>query len=278
MLLKSNGRLHDGLVLNLHKARDEPTGQSLRLIERDAEAWIVLPEPAAKDPAAALERVGSTPLPPYIVRARKESGVTIDDEQDRVRYQTIYAARSADSPGDGSVAAPTAGLHFTEELLARLDAAGVRRQCLELQVGWGTFKPVQCDRVEDHSIHEEWCSVSPSVIVELAARASAPNGERGRLFSIGTTTARALESVPTPVDQWREQGWMDTSRLLITPGYSWRFVDGLLTNFHLPRSTLLAMTAALFPEGVDRLMELYRIAVAERYRFYSYGDAMLILP
>ncbi len=272
MLLRSNGRLREGFVIRLSDAEGKATDQSLRLIRKDDDAWIVEPEPRVENPAKALERVGFTPLPPYILHARKIHGENVSDAQDRVQYQTVYAAESDSAMGDGSVAAPTAGLHFTDRLLSEMADRGVREAFVELQVGAGTFKPVQTETVEAHPMHRERCAAPPEIVSTLQNR-----GE-GRLFAVGTTSARTLESIPEPLSQWESAGWTGSTQLLITPGYSWRFVDGMVTNFHLPRSTLLAMVGALFPDGVERLLEIYRIAIAERYRFYSYGDAMLILP
>lgn len=189
----------------------------------------------------------------------------------------MYAAPTA----AGSVAAPTAGLHFTPELLGKLADKGVGRADVVLHVGTGTFRPVEVERLEDHPMHTEWCSMTARAIGQVrGAKAT------GRVFAVGTTAARALESYAawgganpgqTPPES------IDT-RILITPGHRWGWVDGMVTNFHLPRSTLLAMVAALFETdggagvGVKRLLEAYRDAVARGYRFYSYGDAMLILP
>lgn len=275
VLLRSNGRLRAGQVVRLRDANGALTDSTLSLVERAGEAWIVWPEPSVADASAALEAVGRTPLPPYILHARHTAGFATSDASDRARYQTVYAEADP-APGAGSVAAPTAGLHFTPELLERLDGAGVRRLCVDLHVGYGTFQPVQTECVEDHPIHAERCSAPARVARALLDRQQ--SAEDGRLFAVGTTTARTLESIPDPIERWTESGWSGSTRLLITPGYRWRRIDGMLTNFHLPRSTLLAMVAALFPGGADRLLELYRVAVRERYRFYSFGDAMLILP
>ncbi len=203
------------------------------------------------DLLAHLEAVGEVPLPPYI-RAR----VPLE------RYQTVYARRP------GSVAAPTAGLHFTPELLERLRAQGVELRFLTLHVGPGTFRPVKGDP-ERHEMHPE-----PYEIPEETAQAiRRAKGEGRRVFAVGTTVVRALESA------WREgegvvAGGGET-RLFIRPPYAFKVIDGLFTNFHLPRSTLLMLVAAFL--GYERTMEAYRLAVAERYRFYSLGDAMLIL-
>jgi S-adenosylmethionine:tRNA ribosyltransferase-isomerase len=171
----------------------------------------------------------------------------------------------------GSVAAPTAGLHFTAELLQALDARGVRRASLTLHVGLGTFAPVRSATLEDHAMHAESYTVPEATLAALRrARAAG-----GRIIPIGTTSVRALESLPDPLPGAGDV--TGETRLLIAPGFSFRFADGLITNFHLPRSTLLALVAALPGVGIERLLGWYQIAVAEGYRFYSYGDAMLIV-
>ncbi len=266
MLLKSNGKLRPGQEVRLRGTGGELT---IRLRDRSAEAWLV--EPLAEgEPHVLLERVGLTPVPPYILRARKErqeeaAGET--DARDRSWYQTVYADDSA----AGAVAAPTAGLHFTPQLLEALSGRGVERAEVVLQVGAGTFKPIETEHVEEHPMHHERFVVRREVmqrIVETRAKG-------GRIIAVGTTTARALESLPTLA---AENDVATETDLLITPGYRFRHIDGLLTNFHLPRSTLLAMVGALLEGGVPRLLRVYEEAIRERYRFYSYGDAMLILP
>jgi S-adenosylmethionine:tRNA ribosyltransferase-isomerase len=202
------------------------------------------------------------PLPPYI---RRPDGPLASDAE---RYQTIFAAR------DGAVAAPTAGLHFTPELLAELDAAGVRRASVTLMVGPGTFLPVRVDDVREHQMEAEWAEV-PDATVEAIEQTRAAGG---RVIAVGTTTVRALESsaladssASRDVRQGRGGFWASA---FIRPGFRFQMVDGLLTNFHLPRSTLLMLVSAL--AGREAILAAYRLAVAERYRFYSYGDAMLI--
>jgi S-adenosylmethionine:tRNA ribosyltransferase-isomerase len=213
-----------------------------------------------------LEQHGEVPLPPYI----KRSGV--DDaraEADRTRYQTVYAAAR------GAVAAPTAGLHFSDALLDQLAAKGVGRATVTLHVGPGTFRPVKADDVSGHEMDAEWYTLSE----ETAARITATRAAGGRVVAVGTTTVRTLETVCAAHGKVvADTGW---SRLFIHPPYSFGAVDALLTNFHLPRSTLLMLVSAFCdgPQGGgrERLMEAYRCAVAEKYRFYSYGDCMLIV-
>ncbi len=275
VMLRSNGRLREGAVIDLHDARGSRTFFSLRLIEKIDDGWSVEVRgdgdaPADRPAAAVLEQIGATPLPPYILKARRDAHLAEPDARDRAWYQTVYAAADRGA----SVAAPTAGLHFTPKLLAAIDRRGVRRLEISLDVGAGTFKPVECEFVEDHPIHAERYFVPGPALCALADRPP-------RLFAIGTTTARAIESVPDAAfadPQALQTGYAAATRLLITPGYEWRFVRGMMTNFHLPRSTLLAMVAALLPEGIDRLLEVYQEAIRREYRFYSYGDAMLILP
>jgi S-adenosylmethionine:tRNA ribosyltransferase-isomerase len=201
-------------------------------------------------PFALMERHGHVPLPPYI-----EHADTADDVR---RYQTVFARNP------GAVAAPTAALHFDDALLAQLDARGVQRTAVTLHVGAGTFQPVKAENIAEHRMHSEWYDVPAAT-----QQAIAQTRERGgRIVAVGTTTVRTLES-------WAATGQAsgDTS-IFITPGFDFRVIDLLVTNFHLPRSTLLMLVSAF--AGYDRIMSLYRHAVASRYRFFSYGDAMLI--
>lgn len=204
-----------------------------------------------------LERIGRMPLPPYIRRDRHGDP---HEELDRQRYQTVYASVP------GSVAAPTAGLHFTEELLAELDRRGVIRASLTLHVGLGTFKPVTAASLEQHTMHVEPYTL-PAATADVINRA---RRERRRVIAVGTTTARVLESQPegelAPVTA--ETG------IFIYPPYRWKHMDGLITNFHLPRSTLIALVAAWV--GLDEQRRIYREAVAQRYRFFSYGDSSFL--
>ncbi|MEM9064488.1 MAG: tRNA preQ1(34) S-adenosylmethionine ribosyltransferase-isomerase QueA [Planctomycetota bacterium] len=263
-------RFRVGAPIELEDGAGAPTGVVFTLMEPDPSeggAWWVRAERDSQPVPVleALDRAGLTPLPPYILAARKARDEADDDEADRTRYQTVYA----DPAAVGSVAAPTAGLHFTDDLLARLADRGIDRADTVLHVGTGTFKPVETDRLEDHPMHTERCSMgSAGRAIEQTRSAG------GRVIAVGTTTVRTLESFAA-----REGApeWLETD-LLITPGHEWRSVDGLLTNFHLPRSTLIALVASLFEDGAPRLLSLYREAVERRYRFYSYGDAMLILP
>ncbi len=205
----------------------------------------------------ALAAAGQMPLPPYISSKRAV------DAQDLSDYQTVYA----DKPG--AVAAPTAGLHFTPGLLAALDAAGVQRETVTLHVGAGTFLPVKAEDTEDHRMHAEWGSIDAATAARIAAAKAAGR----RVIAVGTTSLRLLESAWSP--DW-PQAWSGDTRLFITPGFRFALVDGLLTNFHLPRSTLFMLVSALM--GLERMRAAYAHAVAAEYRFYSYGDASLLLP
>ena len=216
-----------------------------------------------------LERVGTTPLPPYIRNQRQKQGEPPVGENDATRYNTVFASAA------GSIAAPTAGLHFTRELLGRLQARGIDRSELTLHIGAGTFMPVRTDVLEEHRMHAEWMHVPAGTLREIESTRRAG----GRIVPVGTTTVRALESLPAePLDTTADV--CQHTELFIRPGAGaadLRYADALLTNFHLPRSTLLALVAALPGVGLDRLKQWYAVAVDEGYRFYSYGDAMLLL-
>jgi len=216
---------------------------------------IRLTSPEGGSVSSAIERIGHVPLPPYIKRS--------DDEADRERYQTVFARES------GSVAAPTAGLHFTTRVLDELESRGVERIRITLHVGYGTFKPVRVDHVEDHEVDPERYSVS----AEAAEALTRARRDGRRIIAVGTTTTRALESLRVE-DGIVRPGESET-RLFIRPGHRFELVSGLVTNFHLPKSSLLILTAAF--AGRDEILAVYRDAVDRRYRFYSYGDAMLIL-
>ena len=202
-----------------------------------------------------MELHGHMPLPPYITRP--------DETQDMERYQTVYAER------EGAVAAPTAGLHFTPEMLSALRQKGVRTAHVTLHVGAGTFQPVRVDKLDEHVMHSEWLEVTESVCDSV--RETRESGRR--VVAVGTTSVRALESASASGEL---QPMTGDTRLFITPGYRFRSVDLMLTNFHLPESTLLMLVSAF--GGYDTMMQAYRHAVEERYRFFSYGDAMLIEP
>jgi S-adenosylmethionine:tRNA ribosyltransferase-isomerase len=204
----------------------------------------------------AIHHIGHVPLPPYLKRE--------DTAADRERYQTVY------SKVEGSIAAPTAGLHFTPAILEALAARGIERATLTLHVGYGTFQPVRVERVAEHQMEAEHFVVS----AETARVLTTALAERRRIVAVGTTSTRALESLIVSEDGTVSPQSGETT-LFIRPGHAFRLVGGLVTNFHLPRSSLLMLVAAL--AGRDRVLAAYRAAIAERYRFYSYGDAMLVL-
>ena len=205
-----------------------------------------------------LERAGTMPLPPYIASKRPA------DESDRDDYQTMFARQ------DGAVAAPTAALHFTPALLDALDARGIGRETLTLHVGAGTFLPVKADDTSDHKMHSEWGRIEDTT----AARLNAARRAGGRLISVGTTSLRLLESA-TGEDGMIRPFEGDTA-IFITPGYRFKAIDGLITNFHLPKSTLFMLVSALM--GIDVMKSAYAYAIDTGYRFYSYGDGSLLLP
>jgi S-adenosylmethionine:tRNA ribosyltransferase-isomerase len=200
-----------------------------------------------------LERLGQVPLPPYITQS----------EASPEQYQTVYA----DQPG--AVAAPTAGLHFTPELLTALTQRGIGHTFVTLHVGVGTFRPVEAEDITQHQMHAEWVEVSPETVAQIEAT----KARGGRVIAVGTTAVRSLEGA---AHGGTLQPLRGKTNMFIYPGYTWRVVDGLITNFHLPKSSLLMLVSALI--GRERLLAVYQTAIAEAYRFYSFGDAMLILP
>jgi S-adenosylmethionine:tRNA ribosyltransferase-isomerase len=229
-------------------------GGRVRVLAREAELWrIELPAPAEE----FFERFGEVPLPPYIRRAPRAA--------DRERYQSIFAR------APGAVAAPTASLHFDEALTAKLDARGVRRACVTLHVGAGTFQPLRGDEVEAHVLHPERAAVGAETC-EAIARTRAAGG---RVIAVGTTVVRALESAALATGNGLAPApWHGETRLFITPGFRFQVCDVLLTNFHLPESTLLMLVCAFAGQRV--VLDAYAHAVRARYRFFSYGDAMLL--
>jgi S-adenosylmethionine:tRNA ribosyltransferase-isomerase len=205
-----------------------------------------------------LERAGRMPLPPYIAGKRPA------DERDRADYQTMFARE------EGAVAAPTAALHFTPALMAALEAAGIGHATLTLHVGAGTFLPVKVDDTADHRMHAEWGRIDAAT----AERLNAVRAAGGRIIAVGTTSLRLIESATD--EQGRIQPFDGDTAIFITPGYRFRGIDGLMTNFHLPKSTLFMLVSALM--GRERMQAAYAHAIAEGYRFYSYGDGSLLLP
>lgn len=203
-----------------------------------------------------LQLIGHMPLPPYIERP--------DQELDRERYQTIYARQA------GAVAAPTAGLHFDQQLFTQLEAMGVSQAFVTLHVGAGTFQPMRVERLAEHVMHQEYLQVT----AEVAAAVQRTRAAGGRVIAVGTTTVRALETAAQATGQVR--AYQGETEIFIYPGFRFHAIDGLLTNFHLPESTLLMLVCAF--AGTEPVLAAYRHAVAQRYRFFSYGDAMFIAP
>ena len=248
-MIHPGGKLRPGRIVTI------APGFQVEIVDSTPRHTRIVKLLTVDDPQAAIDQHGHMPLPPYIGRA--------DDAADATRYQTVYAEQS------GSVAAPTAGLHFTPELLTRLASRGVQRIDLLLHVGPGTFRPVQDDDPSRHLMHEEWCEVS----ADAAAAINAVRARGGKVWAVGTTSVRTLETAAS------EDGRLHASRcdtnIFLRPPHTFRGVDHLITNFHLPKSTLIMLVAAF--AGYDLTMRAYRTAVEEHYRFYSYGDAMVIV-
>jgi len=251
-LLEAGGRLEPGEVLAFE------AGVTAELVERSGEGgWWLRFQPA--DVGRRLKEIGRAPLPPYIRRPKTDDPFHREDLR---RYQTVFASEP------GAIAAPTAGLHFSRGLLQGLQQAGVSVAKVTLHVGVGTFQPIRTSRVEEHRMHPEWASVPEAAV---SAIQEAQSGGR-RVVACGTTVVRALESA---AGDGVLKPFAGSTNLFILPGYEFRVVDCLLTNFHLPRSTLLALVSAF--AGRAFVLRAYSEAVRQRYRFYSYGDAMLIL-
>jgi len=248
VMLRSSKRLHAGDVIVL-----DGDGGQVSILGRQGEFFrLAFPAPGV---ALILQSAGDVPLPPYI---RRESGA---DDEDAARYQTIYARK------DGAVAAPTAGLHFDDEMMNRMVDAGVATAFLTLHVGAGTFQPVRADDVAQHQMHSERVEVTAEVVRAIAdCRA-----RDGRVVAVGTTTVRSLESA---VRAGSLQPFAGETDIFIYPGFEFRVVDAMVTNFHLPRSTLMMLVSAF--AGRDAVMAAYQSAIKRRYRFFSYGDAMFI--
>lgn len=250
------------LVKPLKKVRD---GEEIRFSDtlsavvegREEGQGVLRFNRTGEDFDTALSGAGAMPLPPYIAARRAA------DEADRIDYQTVWARHP------GAVAAPTASLHFDEPLLAALAERGVEMTHVTLHVGAGTFLPVKVENVEDHRMHAEWGEVSE----RAAAEVEATRAGGGRIIPVGTTALRLIESAG---QEGMLRPWQGETDIFIKPGYEFRIADGLMTNFHLPKSTLMMLVSALM--GMERVREIYAHAVAERYRFFSYGDASLLLP
>ena len=251
---KTRGKLEPGELLTLEDRQAAP-GLQLQLVAHVGQGtWIVRPQ-SSLPTLELLEQCGRVPLPHYI-----RGGEMLPS--DREAYQTVFAQKP------GAVAAPTAGLHFTQELLERLEQRGVGRVYVTLHVGIGTFRPVTAERLEDHEMHREWGSISQEVIDRLEQACAAG----GRIIAVGTTAVRVLE---TAAASGKLQPWQGETDLFIRPPYAFRTTDALLTNMHLPKSTLLVLVRTF---GGDALIRrAYELAVEQQYRFFSYGDAMLVV-
>ncbi len=254
LLSKTRGKLEPGESIQLVDRRQQPAFRLQMVTRLEAGEWIALPE-AEGEPVQLVTQVGRVPLPPYI-----RGGEMIDEDTER--YQTVFASRP------GAVAAPTAGLHFTPELLEQIRRQGIALARVTLHVGLGTFRPIATERLDEHRMHSEWGELSP----ENAAKIQSVRARQGRAIAVGTTVVRVLE---TAAASGRLEAWTGTTDLFIRPPYTFRAIDGLLTNFHLPRSSLLVLVRAF--GGDELLRRAYQHAIAERYRFFSYGDAMLIV-
>jgi S-adenosylmethionine:tRNA ribosyltransferase-isomerase len=256
-------RAWQAFLRNAKRARigdviDFGAGVSASVVEKAADGSALLHFHGDEPVELLLERAGRMPLPPYIASKRPA------DDEDRADYQTIFARE------EGAVAAPTAALHFTPRLLEALDARGVGRETLTLHVGAGTFLPVKADDTSGHQMHSEWGRIDAAT----AERLSQARSKRGRLIAVGTTSLRLLESAAD--ESGAIQPFEGDTAIFITPGYRFKAIDGLVTNFHLPRSTLFMLVSALM--GLDVMKSAYTHAIDAGYRFYSYGDASLLLP
>ncbi len=249
--------LKPGTIVSLdsNKTPNERSGYAVEMLEKDDDLFLLqLSENSLGDIHTCLEACGHIPLPPYIDRD--------DTLDDHTRYQTVYAEQA------GAIAAPTAGLHFDQSLLNQLKEKGVQQAFLTLHVGAGTFQPVRVDSIAEHQMHAEYLEVSPALCLQIEETKRAG----GRIIAVGTTVVRALE---TAARSGRLKPYTGDTNIFITPGYTFNVIDGLITNFHWPRSTLLMLVSALIER--EKLLSLYNDAIHEGYRFFSYGDAMLIL-
>ncbi|WP_346289377.1 tRNA preQ1(34) S-adenosylmethionine ribosyltransferase-isomerase QueA [Sphaerothrix gracilis] len=254
-LVKPGKRLKPGATIVFGDDEQAPqlVAQVMAVDESTGGRLLQFELPTGLSFAAAIAALGQVPLPPYIT----------DSQATPEQYQTIYA----ETPG--AVAAPTAGLHFTPDVFQALDQKGIHRAFLTLHVGLGTFRPVEVSDITTHAMHAEWIDISAAVVSQIQQT----KAQGGRVIAVGTTVTRALEGAAQSGELSPFQG---KTNIFIYPGYRWRVVDGLITNFHLPGSSLLMLVSALV--GRSRLMRLYAEAIAQTYRFYSFGDAMLILP
>jgi S-adenosylmethionine:tRNA ribosyltransferase-isomerase len=249
--------LRAGEHVDLFDRQHKPSPYRVKVVGRTPGKHLLVQPDPPMSPLALLEEIGHIPIPCYI-----RHGVDRDD--DRQRYQTVFAKY------EGSVAAPTAGLHFTADLLQQLTDRGIEQAFVTLHVGFGTFQPIKTERLSEHHMHSEWCAVPEETIQAIKKCRSAGK----KVVAVGTTTVRTLESAYLK-HKGRLQSWSGPTDLFIRPSFSFHTVDGLLTNFHLPKSTLLLLVSAF--AGRELMLRAYAHAVQQRYRFYSYGDAMLII-
>jgi len=256
-MIKNARRIKQGQTLTLLDRFNQPAGQCNALQRTQEGNWILQLE-KTESAEVILQKIGFAPLPPYIRR----NGKTDPAENDLARYQTVFAEKP------GAIAAPTAGLHFDKELLQKIEQMGVHIARCTLHVGTGTFKPVQTETLEEHPIHSEFYEM-PKDAADIINRTKQSGG---RIIAVGTTSVRTLETIAKNGLAHPASG---STNLFITPGFRFQLVDAMTTNFHLPRSTLLALVAAF--AGLDKIQAAYHHAIERRYRFYSYGDAMLIL-
>ena len=250
--IRNAKRLHDGDVV------DFGAGVSAATSDKRADGSWLLTFAGTEPVETLLERAGTMPLPPYIASKRAVDARDADD------YQTMFAAEK------GAVAAPTAALHFTPHLMTALSNNGIAHETLTLHVGAGTFLPVKADDTDDHAMHAEWGRIDAAT----ATRLNAVRAGGGRLIAVGTTSLRLLESAAD--DDGVIRSFEGDTAIFITPGYRFKAIDGLMTNFHLPKSTLFMLVSALM--GLERMQSAYAHAIAHEYRFYSYGDSSLLLP
>lgn len=262
-LVKPGKRFTKGAQISFDLVGDRKPEANFQLqgtvIERDEDTGgriLQFALPQGKSLWHYLDYYGQLPLPPYIT----------NENAPHERYQTVYAAQP------GAIAAPTAGLHFTPELLSKLKQQGIEQTYITLHVGIGTFRPVEVEEITNHGMHQEWIEVPPETVAKIAET----KARGGRVIAVGTTATRALEGAVKEANSAQIEAFRGKTDLFIYPGYQWKVVDGLITNFHLPGSSLLMLVSAMI--GRQRLLNLYQKAIALNYRFYSFGDAMLILP
>jgi len=263
VMLKPGRRVRPGTTVRLHTSDDEATEIQFKVLEKNDEGHCLVTFEGTDNILNELDELGEIPLPPYIEAACHR------DYDDKNRYQTVYAEQQ------GSVAAPTAGLHFSPQLLASLESKGIEIVRVTLHVGLGTFAPVKAEKIVDHQMHHEHFEIS-----ESAARTLNQSKDQGRrIISVGTTSVRVLETAAAN-NNGHIKAQKGRTNIFIYPPYEFRFIDSLITNFHLPKSSLLMLISAMASpgqlNGIESIREVYRKAIEERYRFFSYGDAMLI--